>query len=91
MPSLANTILTVLILNLAKVLNMFESVFVLYNNSVFDVADVIGTYIYRQTFAVALPNYGYSTAVGLFRSLVGCFLFVVCNWLSKKVRGRGIV
>ncbi|MBO5336210.1 MAG: sugar ABC transporter permease [Lachnospiraceae bacterium] len=91
MPALANTILTVLILNLAKVLNMFESVFVLYNNAVFEVADVISTYIYRQTFAVALPNYGYSTAVGLFRSLVGCLLFVICNWLSKKVRGRGIV
>ena len=91
MPALANTILTVLILNLAKVLNMFESVFVLYNNAVYDVSDVIGTYIYRQTFAIALPNYGYSTAVGLFRSLVGCLLFVICNYLSKKVRGRGIV
>ena len=91
MPALANTILTVLILNLAKVLNMFESVFVLYNDAVYDVSDVIGTYIYRQTFAVALPNYGYSTAVGLFRSLVGCLLFAICNWASKKVRGRGIV
>lgn len=91
MPSLANTILTVLILNLAKVLNMFESVFVIYNSAVYSVSDVIGTYIYRQTFAIALPNYGYTTAVGLFRSLVGCMLFVICNWLSKKVRGRGIV
>ncbi len=91
MPALANTILTVLILNLAKVLNMFESVFTLYNPAVYSVADVISTYTYRQTFAVALPNYGYTTAVGLFRSLVGCLLFVICNWLSKKVRGRGIV
>ena len=91
MPSLANTILTVLILNLAKVLNMFESVFVIYNSAVYSVSDVIGTYIYRQTFAIALPNYGYTTAVGLFRSMVGCLLFVICNWLSKKVRGRGIV
>ena len=91
LPALANTIITVLILNLAKVMNMFESVFVLYNNAVYDVSDVISTYIYRQTFAVALPNYGYSTAVGLFKSLVGCFLVLVCNWASKKTRGRGIV
>ena len=69
-----NTIITVLILNLAKVMNMFESVFVLYNNAVYDVSDVISTYIYRQTFAIALPNYGYSTAVGLFKGLVGCVL-----------------
>lgn len=90
-PALGNTILTVLILNLAKVMNMFESVFVLYNNAVYSVSDVCATYIYRQTFAIALPNYGYSTAVGLFRSMVGCVLVLVCNWLSKKVRGRGIV
>ena len=44
-----------------------------------------------QTFAIALPNYGYSTAVGLFRSLVGCVLVLICNYASKRVRGRGIV
>ena len=91
LPALGNTIITVLILNLAKVMNLFESVFVLYNNAVYDVSDVVSTYVYRQTFAIALPNYGYSTAVGLFRSLVGCFLVLVCNWASKKTRGRGIV
>ncbi len=91
LPALGNTILTVLVLNLAKVMNLFESVFVLYNNAVYSVSDVIATYIYRQTFAIALPNYGYSTAVGLFRSLVGCVLVLFCNWLSKKIRGRGIV
>lgn len=91
LPALANTIITVLILNLAKVMNLFESVFILYNNAVYDVSDVISTYVYRQTFAIALPNYGYSTAVGLFRSLVGCVLVLVCNWASKKTRGRGII
>lgn len=91
MPALGNTIITVLILNLAKVMNMFESVFVLYNISVYNVSDVIATYIYRQTFGNAVSNYGYSTAVGLFRSLVGCFLVLICNKISKKVRGRGII
>ncbi len=91
LPALGNTIITVLILNLAKVMNLFESVFVLYNSAVYKVSDVLATYIYRQTFMNKLPDYGYSTAIGLFRSLVGCFLVVVCNWLSKKTRGRGIV
>lgn len=91
MPALANTIITVLVLNLAKVMNLFESVFVLYNTAVYNVSDVVATYIYRQTFAIALPNYGYSTAVGLFRSMVGCVLVLVCNWISKKTRGRGII
>ena len=91
MPALANTIITVLILNLAKVMNLFESVFVMYNIAVYDVSDVISTYIYRQTFGTFTPDYGFSTAVGLFKSLVGCVLVLVCNWASKKTRGRGIV
>ena len=91
LPALSNTIITVLILNLAKVMNMFESVFVLYNPSVYEKADVISTFIYRQTFMNKMPNYGYSTAVGLFKSLVGCALVLFCNWLSKKTRDRGII
>ncbi len=90
-PALANTIIIVLILNLAKVLNMFESVFVLYNTRVYPVSDVISTFIYRKTFLTAIPNYGYTTAVGLFKSLVGCVLVLICNFASKKIRGRGII
>lgn len=91
LPSLANTIITVLILNLAKIMNLFESVFVLYNEAVYEVSDVTQTYTYRQTFGGGIPNYGFTTAVGLLRSLVGCLLVLVCNYASKKVRGRGIV
>lgn len=92
-PALANTILTVFILNLAKVMNLFESAFVLQNDAVLDTANVLETYIYYQSFnSGAIPNYGYTTAVGLFKSLVGCVLVLVCNQWSKKVRdGRGIV
>ena len=92
LPSLANTIITVLILNLAKIMNLFESVFVLQNDAVVRQSDVLQTYIYTQTFnSGALPNYGYTTAVGLVKSLVGCALVLICNFASKKVRGRGIV
>ncbi len=91
MPSLANTIITVLILNLAKIMNLFESVFVLQNDAVRRYTHVLQTYVYQQTFAVTNPNYGYTTAVGLFRSMVGMALFLICNYASKKVRGRGIV
>jgi putative aldouronate transport system permease protein len=91
LPALNNTILTVLILNLAKIMNIFESVFVMSNDAVTRVADVIQTYIYYQTFGQGVPNYGYTTAVGLFRSLVGCVLVLFCNYLSKRIRGRGII
>ncbi|MCM1173686.1 MAG: ABC transporter permease subunit [Blautia sp.] len=92
-PAIANTILTVIILNLAKVMNLFEPVFVLQNDAVLDVSNVLETYIYYQSFnSGSIPNYGYTTAVGLFKSLVGMVLVLVCNQWSKKVRdGRGIV
>ncbi len=92
LPSLANTIITVLILNLAKVMNLFESVFVLQNDAVGATAEVLQTYVYNQTFnSGAVPDVGYTTAIGLFRSLVGMVLVLVCNYASKKVRGKGIV
>lgn len=91
LPALYNTIITVFILNLAKVMNLFESVFVLMNDSVISVSNVIQTYIYQQSFSTGVPNYGYTTAVGLFKSLVGCVLVLGCDYASKKVRGRGIV
>ena len=90
LPALSNTIITVLILNLAKIMNLFESVFVLINDNVIDVAQVLQTYTYDITFAAA-PDFGFSTAVGLFRSMVSCILVLLCNYASKKVRNRGIV
>ena len=91
-PALGNTIITVLILNLAKIMNLFESVFVLQNDSVRRATNVLQTYVYYQTFnSGASADYGYTTAVGLFRSLVGLGLMLICNYASKKVRGRGIV
>ena len=91
-PALANTIITVLILNLAKIMNLFESVFVLQNDSVRRSTNVLQTYVYYQTFnSGASADYGYTTAIGLFRSLVGLVLMVICNFASKKVRGRGIM
>lgn len=92
LPALYNTIITVIVLNLAKVMNLFESVFVMQNDAVIRQSDVLQTYIYTQTFnSGALPNYGYTTAVGLIKSLVGCVLVLGCNSISKKIRGRGIV
>jgi putative aldouronate transport system permease protein len=89
LPSLMSTIIIVMILSLSRVLNIFESVFVLYNPAVYSVADVIQTYNYRV--GLIDSDYGYSTAVGLFRSVICVFLVLGANYASKKVRGRGII
>ena len=91
LPALANTIITLFILNLAKVMNLFESVFVTMNDAVLNVSNVLQTYVYRKTFGSGNSDYGYTTAVGLFKSFVGMILVLGCNYASKKVRGRGIV
>ncbi len=89
LPSLMNTILVVFILNLAKIMNIFESVFVFYNSLVYDVSDVIQTYVYRV--GIVGNDYGYSTAIGLFKSVVSLILVTASDVISKKVRGYGIV
>ena len=91
LPALANTIITVFILNLAKVMNLFESVFVLQSPITYTKSQVLQTYVYVKTFGGGNSDYGYTTAVGLFKSFVGMILVLGCNWASKKVRGRGIV
>ncbi len=88
-PSIMNTILVVFILNLAKVMNVFESVFVLYNSLVYDVSDVIQTYTYRV--GIVGNDYGYSTAIGLFKSVISLILVSASDIISKKIRGFGIV
>lgn len=89
LPAIQNTILVVFILNLAKVLNVFESVLVLYNPMVYGVADVIGTYNYRA--GLLNQDYGVATAVGLFKSVVSLILVIAANRISKRINGKGIL
>lgn len=89
LPSIKNTILVVFILNLAKVLNVFESVWVLQNAMVINVSDVIGTYVYR--IGIENSDYGLSTAAGVFKSLISLVLITITNKVSKKINGEGIL
>lgn len=89
LPAIRNTILVVFILELAKVLNLFESPWVLQNAMVLDKADVIQTYVYR--IGVENSDYGLSTAAGLFKSVISVILVVATNKISKKVTGEGII
>jgi putative aldouronate transport system permease protein len=89
LPGILNTILVVFVLNLAKVMNIFESVFVLQNPLVINISEVIKTYTYKV--GIQQSDYGYSTAVGLFQSLIALVLVVGSNKLSKKIKGEGIL
>ncbi len=89
LPGIRATIVILLLLRLSDVLDLsFEHVYVLLNALNREVGEVFDTYVYR----VGLINgqLSYSTAVGLFKGLVGLVLVTIANWLAKKFGEEGI-
>lgn len=88
-PAISGTILVVFILNLAKVMNLFDSVWVLQNPMVINVSDVIGTYVYR--IGISNADYGLSTAAGLFKSVISVILVTAADRAGQIINGEGIL
>jgi putative aldouronate transport system permease protein len=89
LPGLAPIILLMFILRLGYALEAgTEQILVMYHPGVYNVADVIGTYVYR--IGLGEQNYSFSTAVGLFESVIAFILIVSGNALARKFFGRGI-
>lgn len=84
LPSLMGTIVILFVLRLGSVLDVgFEQIFVLYNPLVYDVADVIETYVYRT--GITQAQYSFTTAVGLFKSVISLILVVLANKAARKL------
>ena len=83
LPCIRSTVATVLLLTVSRVLQMFEQIFVMMNDSVKNVADVLKTYSYFE--GMQRGDIGYATAIGLFTSAVSLILIISCNIFSKKV------
>ena len=78
------------ILQVGRIMNSgFEQIFYLQNGVVKDVSDILDTYIYSITFQ-STPNYGFSTAVGLFKSIINLFMLISTNFIVKKATGSGM-
>ncbi|MDF2724464.1 MAG: protein lplB [Paenibacillus sp.] len=89
LPGLVPIILLMFILRLGHILEAgTEQILVMYNPSVYNVADVIGTYVYR--IGLGDQDYSFSTAVGLFDSVIAFILIISGNALSRKFLQRGI-
>ncbi|WP_159884137.1 ABC transporter permease [Paenibacillus puerhi] len=89
LPGLVPIILLMFILRLGSVLEAgTEQVLVMYNPSVYNVADIIGTYVYR--IGLGEQDYSFSTAVGLFESVIAFILILTGNYLSRRYLKRGI-
>jgi len=89
-PGIKSTVVILLILSVGGIMNAgFDQVFNLYNGAVLSVSDIIDTYIYRITFQTG-SDFGFSTAVGLFKSVINFLLLVSCDRIVKLMGEEGI-
>ena len=83
LPGLSPTIIIMLILKCGSLLAIgAEKIILLYNANIYETADVISTFVYRK--GLQEFNYGYSTAVGMFNSVINFALILITNKLAKK-------
>ncbi len=83
LPSISSTIVIMFIMKMGTMLSVgSEKVLLLYSPAIYQTADVISTYVYRNGFETY--DYGFSTAVGLFNSVVNTVFLVSANFLCKK-------
>lgn len=83
LPSISSTIVIMFIMKMGTMLSVgSEKVLLLYSPAMYETADVISTYVYRNGFETY--DYGFSTAVGLFNSVVNTVFLVSANFLCKK-------
>ncbi len=88
-PGILPTIVILLILRMGSILSVgYEKIILLYNESIYETADVISTYTYRRGLIAA--DYSYGTAIGLFNSVVNIFFLLVTNRISRKVTDIGM-
>ncbi len=85
LPGIAPTIIIMLIMRMGSLFSVgFEKIILLYNDLTMEVADVISSYVYRVGIQVS-ARYDYSTAVGLFNSVINFALLIITNAISRKV------
>lgn len=89
LPTLLPTIMVLLLLQIGNILDLgFEQIYMLLNPLVRETGEVLDTYIYRV--GLVGGQFSYTTAIGLFKSVIGLILVVGANKLSKKLTGNSI-
>lgn len=86
LPSISTSIITMLIISIGNVFTVdLDRILLMYNQSVYETADVIQTYVYRIAFqSTGFPDYSYGTAVNLVKSVIAFALVIIANKLAKK-------
>ena len=89
LPAIRGTIIMMLILRTGTLLNTgYEQIFLMQNDLNRSAAEVFDTYIYKK--GIINAQYSFSTAAGLFKSIVGMIMVLGSNWLAKRFGESGI-
>jgi putative aldouronate transport system permease protein len=81
-PSIIPTIIILLIFRIGGMMSVgFEKVFLMYNPSTYETADVISTFVYRSGLQKA--QYSYAAAIGLFNTIINFILVISANYASR--------
>lgn len=89
LPLLMPTVTIMLIMRVGGVLDAgFDQIFNLYNSAVYKTGDIIDTFVYR--YGLGDMQYSFSTAVGLFKNVIGFIMVVGTNAITNKLNGNGI-
>ena len=89
LPGIASTVVVLLLLRMGQILSSnVDQILMLYNPLVYEVGDVLGTYVYRV--GLGKMEYSFGTAVGLFNSVIGFALLLGANALTRKLGERSI-
>lgn len=83
-PGITPTIVIMLVMKIGHLMSMgYEKTILLYNPSTYETADIISSYVYRV--GLLDQDWSYSTAIGLFNSVINLALIIFANKMSKKL------
>ena len=89
LPGMSYVVILMFIFAIGNLLQAgFEQILLLYSPSVYGVSDIIDTYVYRE--GLIGMKYSYTTAIGLFKSIIAMTLIMSANYLAKKMGKEGI-
>lgn len=89
LPGIMPTIVILLILRIGNMMTLgWEKIVLLYNQMTYETADVISTYVYRR--GLVQFDYSFSTAVGMFNSVINFILLLLANGISRKVNDTSL-
>ena len=90
LPAIKNIIVIQFILQAGNIMSIgFEKAYALQTDMNLPASEILSTYVYR--LGLLNGDYGYSTAVGLFNSIINVILLIFVNWVVKKLNdGEGL-